>query len=651
MRYIGFDIESTRWDVDSIDRTQLQFRLGCFIEFNKEFHEIKRSHVTTQKAFTDFVLSLCNAKNPAILWAHNLDFDVLFCIPILLEYYECRPIINGKMISVKFGKSSIRKNGKKDFRKVIEFRNTFALYPAALRKIGQEFGLVKLENSLNSIDSGKLTDSDIEYCYRDCEILLKMLETRAIDLEPFYEGRPTPNEIPLTAASCAFKKFAFHNSRMDETGRLRNVFALLLQALHEEFKLRFFFGGRTEAFDLRKAFNVIYYDINSLYPYVMIKHKFHAPNYYWHKYANQTMEELLVDNFLVGVEAYIVENEDYPLIPVRGKDKSVLFKNGRKQAFLFPEEIEYLLERGSTIEIIRTLSSPNEPVYCFSYMLEMYESRAKDKAEGKNANAYVKKIDMNSTYGRMGMELHRKNKRITPVSSVNEEWLIDNWETEIVPVNGLFIQSIDSNLQSDVNSIVATRITALARLEITKLIHKVTAAGYIVYYCDTDSIVCEENAICESLCGKGLGQLKREKDFIWFQAIGAKEYVGVCVDPDEKEKKPAMLMKLKGCPIKTTMEMKRYHSNKGLKIARPAKLNEQLIALKSMKQETIGAIQRTIVKAGKTFYKKRVVLEDLTTRPLFEEEETDNSLSVLRVLSKLSEKTTRWNRVRPVLMV
>ena len=123
------------------------------------------------------------------------------------------------------------------------------------------------------------------------------------------------------------------------------------------------------------------------------------------------------------------------------------------------------------------------------FVNELYEHKSKAKKEGKGALAFVVKILLNSFYGKFGQRRFFDN-----VGILNNELTKIGEKTET------------RNPRTSVH--VASFITSYSRRELNWQMEKVLKAGHQVYYCDTDSIMCDYEALTEELFPVGDNMLE-----------------------------------------------------------------------------------------------------------------------------------------------
>jgi len=613
------DIESDKFVAE--DKKPINFRFAVF--FNSNFEKL----ITNRDDFDKFIVSLCkrnNGKNKNyIVFAHNLMFDFSFCIRPLLEAgYILKPIENGgKLISVKVGKEKrkIRKSKKGvprevlEFDTYLEFRDSFALFQTSLKNLGQFVGLEKIEHDKDFKE--ELTAADIEYCRRDCEIVFQALTKMHDFYETIMHESVDMSKLPPTTASFAFRVFLKKNS-IYSSDEEKDICPWINtdEGLNEMFLKEYYFGGRVELFKSELIHNVNYYDINSLYPSVMVKYNFHMPPYSIVDFSVHDLES----EFTVGYFAEIDErNEVIPLIPIHFNE-GLYFPASIKQGFIFKEEYDYLKSRGVSIKISNTLVSKYPPSNPFGYLKEFYEMKKK-----KDTMSYFYKILLNATYGRFGIDNEKEVIRIKKIESDTD--LLNENAFPIDNEDGLdeWVKIIETkDLQFKRNVVLAAKITALARLELSKYLHLLNDNGIQIYYCDTDSIVCENNDILP--LGKELGQFKKEHVCNVFCGLGNKEYV---LKTDEGQ----WVVKLKGVHNADLQSVFDYHSD-GVSQLNVSKLRT---ILNSGQLNTPHNI--VVLKKSRSTYHKRYLS---SFRPIndiskLKEVELENAVIIAETMEKL----------------
>ncbi len=537
--------------------------------------------------------------------------------------FVVRPIENGgKLISVKIGKYRIKKRKdreEKEFNTYLQFRDSYALFQTSLKKLGSFVGLEKIEHDKEW--GLELTEKDIEYCKRDCEIVFRALSKVHDFYEKIMNESIEMDKLPPTTASFAFRVFKKMNSIWSPTSEKYVCPWLCDNEYLNNFMLQnFYFGGRVELFKSEIIDNAFYYDINSLYPSVMINNTFHLPPYE----IRQFQKEDLDDPKTVGFFAFVDErNENIPLLPEHF-NQGLYFPAKIKKTFIFKEEYEYLKSRNIKIEIKQTMLSACKPSNPFGYLNEFYKMKNK-----KDSMSYFYKIILNSTYGRFGIDNEKE------VCEIMHENLCSLKEEGVFPLEneleGYCKKVEKKEIMFQRNLILACKITALARLELTKWLHTLTESGIQVYYCDTDSIVCQENDILP--IGKELGQFKKEHEFTWFCGLGNKEYLARIKDSND------YLVKLKGVHNANLQSLFEYHAD-GVSQLNVSKLKSMIN--KGYLDEPFNIV---MIKKSRTFYHKRnlATLKPISSFKELKITELENAVIVAKAIEEIKKKVEKEN--------
>ncbi len=249
-------------------------------------------------------------------------------------------------------------------------------------------------------------------------------------------------------------------------------------------------GGRTEVFRpvCGKAF---YYDVNSLYPSVMINHHFPVG---FPEYIDDQQVALARFNKwrrdkkglgFIKANVYIPPQEIPPLPVKLGK---LAFVTGHISGTWTFVELEYALDHcGVEIEEVQELIffKKTYPVFknFISTMYKLKEQATIDK--NKSLREFAKLI-LNTAYGWTGMRRDDK-------TALRDISLLAKWDNSgrLIYINEElgFIEIQDVVMTDTVQVQVAAYVTSYARLVLLEALRTQATKGQ-VYYCDTDSMVC-----------------------------------------------------------------------------------------------------------------------------------------------------------------
>jgi len=278
-----------------------------------------------------------------------------------------------------------------------------------------------------------------------------------------------------------------------------------------------YYGGRVEAFKFGTSHNVNIYDINSLYPYVMLANVFPNPNHLIGPIENDN-PQLIYD--YEGISEVIIDIPftHIPTLPYRTTDK-LYFPYGNRRAFYTHVELRYALQHGAKLrQVFSTLYSTETCQPFTNYVTDLYALRQSYK-QSNDAREYVVKILLNSLYGKFGQ---RSEGGLQELRSIIW-WLNGNQgvECEFREIDGKVWVLLDKqmNIQADyINTLWASYITSYARLELLKYMLQ---CGTDIIYADTDSIFTSGTFPTS----KELGALKLEYSNVSVEIYGPKAYL------------------------------------------------------------------------------------------------------------------------------
>jgi hypothetical protein len=372
------------------------------------------------------------------------------------------------------------------------FYDSYALLRSSVKKIGEALGMEKLETSEKFIEGveGQITEYDIEYCIRDCEIILQAL----INIVKLSK------EINLTIASQSMNMFR----------RSMKKPIVVRKELDKEF-IKSYRGGRVECFYVGEYPYAYVHDVNSMYPYVMVNFKFPNPAKFVHLKLNKSEFDKILNNYEGMVKIKVkVTTDKVGVLPYKHNGR-LCFPKGIFEGYYNLNEIRYPYEKGY-IEILDVyegiVAEPIEPPFK-NFILNLYEQRKKYKEINSNFYDMYFKYLMNSLYGKFG----QKPKNTTYYFSCfenAEKFAQLVGQNEISKINEYFFVTVKNN-RDPLTSVYsfASYITSASR---TVLFQYMDLIGFEnVLYCDTDSIISTKK-FPEKYIGNELGQLKLEEE-------------------------------------------------------------------------------------------------------------------------------------------
>lgn len=434
------------------------------------------------------------------IFAHNAEFDLTVIFGNIYKHCDNSAVFNGRFISADY-------NG-------VKFADSLNIYEASVKKIGEITGLQKIENEKvkkGGLTKKNLTQSDIDYCIRDCQIifdaLLKIFE---------YVGC-----IKLTLSSLSL--YNFRNKFLTEN--------IMFSDLVDEF-YNSYYGGRTEVFKLGKC-NAEVFDINSLYPFVMQKMFF--PD------IRNLKKETKVDikyllyciKYHEGLAKVTIEHKYnyFGFLPY--KDEKLLFPVGKFTGIWNFNEIRFALKH-EVIEIkdvdYIVYSNPVSSPFT-DFVNEHYNKRLNAK---NDLDAWIEKYTLNKLYGRFAM---RMKYETTYYENIPYELIEELEKTEKYHIlktfsekrPDCFLITENEKFKNSFFSIPAwsSYITSQARIV---LLSALLENEDSVLYCDTDSLFCASGFV--GRIDKDIGCFKKEPKQI-LEIRGLKNYVYKDLKTDE----------------------------------------------------------------------------------------------------------------------
>lgn len=510
----------------------------------------------------DFVEWLLESlENKDVVYAHyGGRYDFLFIFDYINSNSSCK-LTFIKLIHSSIACFRIRYKGK-----LIEFRDSFNILPDKLERLTNDFNVVHKKLTLD-YELGMDDDRFKEYFNND--------------LIGLYEVLIEANELTahLTIASNAIHKYIsdfYSKITSIPISRNNNNIDMMFRSAYS--------GGRVEIFKMVGE-NLNYYDVNSLYPYVMRHNKYpllHENNYESVDYFDANS---------IGIYNVMLRSPDslsIPLLSYKHEGK-LLFPLGSWNGYYTSSELKKASSLGYEYDVINGWIF-NECDYIFNDYIDYYYDIKRHSIGSKKA---IAKLMLNSLYGKFGQRRDFIDYKIS-----KEENGLRLMNMAFLPINK------KDTFSKYLHSEVAAMITANARLALYELFER---AGFDnVYYCDTDSIITSTLLNTSD----GLGDIKEEARIDKYIAIAPKVYAYTSKD--------SVCIKAKGLR-NTSISFKDFEDaiyDKNLN-----KFVSEFERLASFKEHIIRHTDNYSSKlkinrklAG--IYDKRIIKDDLTTTPL-----------------------------------
>ena len=455
---------------------------------------IEYQYFTKINDFLDYLLKPIH--NNYFIYSHfGGKYDMLFIFEakdyIFSKGYTIEDIIiiSGAILSFSIKKY---KYNKPVF--IIKFADSYRILLSSLKKLTDDFNVShkKLEFDFKSGKEFKLTPENIEYNKFDCIGLYEILNI-------FFSKYANDIGFTISIASTSLKVF---------TSKFLKEPLYVLNKNTEEFIRKSYYGGRCEVFKkhLDKGF---YYDVNSLYPYVMT---LEMPSGYYYEVLEFEKDKIGFYN----CDVYIPENLNIPPIPFKYKNKLIFPVGKLKDIYLTSAELNLLKSLGGDYYIKSGIVFEDKK-YIFKEFVDYYYKMKLEAEKTENkSDRHIAKLFMNSLYGKFGQK--RENEKY---------FFIDNLNIDLLK-NDIFLYDFDLNLyynkqiskSKNILPYLSSYITSLARVELYKHMQSV---NFDVYYCDTDSLFTKTQLKASS----SLGALKLEGIVENFTFNAPKDYYGL----------------------------------------------------------------------------------------------------------------------------
>ena len=436
----------------------------------------------------------------------------------------------------------------------IYFLDTLNHYVLSVKNQGQMLGLKKL----------KYNPVSLEYVRRDTEITYKFINMYQDFL--FKMNAELKNTIASTSLNFYRRNFLdFKIKRLDNK---------VLDELSNAY-----YGGRSEIFDMRVLGNIIYADVNSLYPKVMACNKYPMPaSFYYGKNID--------DEGISKVEIEYIKDLNIPYYPY--KAGKLLFPLGRMTGYWSNYELRYGIEKGF-IRINKLYKSFNfsETGYVFKDYIEyLYGMRQK----------YINKEDLTSKFWSLGLKIIMNSSYGKFAEQVKDvEYICDSNNIVDIVVKDIYYPK-------HTNYIWSIYVTAYARTYMWEGYQLIENQGGKVHYTDTDSIIFSGNPDM-LVISNSLGDYRIEGRYVKAQFYLPKTYVLI----DNKGNIDATA---KGVPRDKQEEFIRKHF---VLIDKPIKLRESFRLKIGERRPNVWVKQ---LKSLVAKYDKRKVLSGGKTSPL-----------------------------------
>ena len=530
--YAAFDIETTAGfkDLHGVFEMENSVTIHPYIIgfafFDGEYQTFKGLDCVNN--FVDFLMLLPGRRYQ--IYAHNGgNFDFLF---VLREFFNRNNIdvsscleIDGTLVSVTIHIKHLKENNKVSYRTSIVFRDSCPVFSRqGLESLCLTFApnIPKLVGSVNhdhitTENFMENMESIDKYLVNDVTGLIACLQNaNKLFLDKF--GFSIYNCYTSSSISRKYYLGTEYNPELYPLYKLPiELDSILRQG---------YYGGRCECFQLGEIQGPIYYyDVTSEYPTMMTKFMpYGFPKYIkFGKDANWTGQN--------GVfHAKVKGKSDWGpnILPWRG-DNGFFFPefSDWSDGWWWSEELDTAQINGYEVQWIEGFTFEVDN-YFFNGVMFLFELKKIARKEGNKALENLAKVMINSLYGFWATRVQDISKLVM-VTTNSWDPSIYYIETQSLlnqtKINNTHILRVKETLDVPYSySPISIACTSLARLYIWKIMADIEKNGGLVYYCDTDSVIC--NFKIEGSCleerymknkGADLGELKNE--FGWGNSV------------------------------------------------------------------------------------------------------------------------------------
>jgi len=495
----------------------------CIIDQNKnhilELREDRDGNVI--QGFYDWILGNKRLLSGAIIFVHNLEFDLSKIFGNIINNSKGHALFSDSRLITYDYIIEFDKNKKH----ILHFRDTFNLCPMSLSDIGEMLGYKKYitPDKFKVIDDYStliLDNDDIIYCFRDCEIVIEFVKKIGKIYKTFH--------IKMKSTYASNAKTIWQTKFLNEKLYIRDD-------LDEKFRDSYY-GGRCEVFISRyEKSTLYYYDINSMYPYVM---NMDVPDPSTLKEIHN-LNILYFNNVLKKYEGtakitFQCPNDlNIPVLPYR-KDNKLLFPAGIFTGdWCFPE-IRLALEKGYKIikihQIIagKRIKSPFINYVKFFSEMKIEATQKKDKV----MREFAKRM-LNSLYGKFAQRNPIKEKYVY-IGDITEKDIPSKTICLLIPNTKVIEYKNIEKIRARATVVAwSSYITSRARVLLYKFLKD-------AYYCDTDSAFLSQKLPDKLVDDSEFGKMAHEDTAIEHYFIDPKKYA--------YQSKDSFKIKIKGVP-------------------------------------------------------------------------------------------------------
>lgn len=525
---------------------------------------------------------LINKYNNFIFYTHNLGhYDIVFLYNVLLnanlekgfDYYILKTTMKENIIikldikiNNKFQKEDIISKKSKTIK--ISFVDSLNLLNSNLDKLAKDFNvatkkghfphLFVKKHNLNYIGN----KPDISYYNNISEKEYNSLKKNNWDLKQeclsyLIDDLKSLLEIMNEFSSKLYINF---NTQMTEaltiTRLSLNIFfknfynKKVIPLINKIFLFNFikegYYGGITEVYKPYGQ-NLIYLDVNSLYPYASLKVMPGTECTYIESLEEQGLD---LDNLFGFFYAKVITNEQYlGLLPLH-INNNLIFPQGEFFGIWSSEELKFAKKNGYKITVIKGYNFNKVENAFKDFVIYLYDKKANSTGSIK----MICKSLLNNLIGRLGLNLikpitqtvnlikrdfiastriiysqiflNHDKYLLTYNPTISSQICLEHGLDYIKVLDNEYKTNIEKNIDlfKDVSIAIAAMVTSYARIHMNTIKLEILKNRGKIYYSDTDSLVIDNSYINPTWIGNQLGQFKLEYEIKEAYFISNKTY-------------------------------------------------------------------------------------------------------------------------------
>lgn len=422
---------------------------------------------------------------------------------------------------------------KIDPTKFLIFRDSFLLMQLPLEKFLTLFNIadnfktktLKVDTNFSLLDKKLFKELETN-CIHNVKLFQKLFETYQVCIANIFHINLL-NNLSLSSLSMDIFRLNFYDKHKYPIE--------ILKGTKETYVRASYMGGITDVYKPVLT-NGYHYDINSLYPFVMMNYDMPIGK---GKFINNG-NEINIDEFFGFLDVTVVflsfnKESNIPCLPLNDKQKGLICPKGVWRGIYFSEEIKYAKKQGYLIKVHSAIKFNRGKVF-YEFINTLYELRLKYK---KTSLESIIKLVLNSLYGRFAMQSDSTTTTILDIDDnntlmsllflhevqsiqylTNKVIIKHNSKPSLEKLNQLKKDNLlSSNLYNSnlakynklnyFNTAIqlSSAITSYARIEMHK--HKISP-HYTVFYSDTDSLFTDKPLPDFLVSEKEIGKFKLE---------------------------------------------------------------------------------------------------------------------------------------------